>query len=80
MHREHHPFAQIMVKLLGLSTSNQVSLCEGVLEYYLHQRNLFLDKVESGNQIVSLQQVVDFTKDYYEQVRLHHLWLMFALE
>ncbi len=42
-----------MTKILGLKNGDK-SMSDGEIDYYLHQRNLFLEKIEQNNPLCSL--------------------------
>jgi hypothetical protein len=42
---------------------------EGATDFFLHQRQTFLDKVASGvDNMISLQALIDYVRDYFDDV------------
>ena len=64
-----------MSRILGLGDSDKLQ--DSAIDYYMHQRSIFVDKIEGGipNSQVSLLQIVDFTKDYFEAVSFKNLFI-----
>ena len=68
MRAEGHPFGDLVSRLLGLAPFPTPN--EAVVDFFLTMRNLFIDKMEGGtpNQQVSMLQIVDFTRDFFDNV------------
>ena len=63
-----HPYGHLAGRLLGLKSCPH-RFTEGVVDYFLHQRQSFLDKNSSSDSMVSLQAVIDYIRDYFDDVR-----------
>lgn len=66
MREEGHPFGKLMSRLLGLAPNERPN--DSAIDYYIAQRHHFIEKMEGGvaNQQVSMMQIVDYTRDFYE--------------
>jgi len=47
MQKEGHPFGEMMSRMLGLKDSER--LHDSTVDYFLHLRNTFIDKIEGGH-------------------------------